>query len=374
MCCGQRVQKHTISCAMIVRDAEATLERALNSVARQFDEIVIVDTGSTDQTKALARRFTKQVYDYAWCDDFSSARQYAHDLCDSEWVFFLDADDEVFGADLLRPLVNVAPAAMDAYMIRYVLGVDEQGKATTEFYRERLIRKDRMKWAGRVHEVMVPTSGGCQYERFDGTWVLHHGHGDPVGSLQRNIALLRLELVDHPDDTRIQFYLGRDLIQVGQVKEGRKVLQRYMKRATWLDEMYMAQTMIAYAYRREGLYREAFDADVQLLYINPLDPRAYFQMAEDCYYLKQWDRSIHFSEIGQHCAPPVTNLFVSPSSLAYDWMIYQVVALAQVGRVIEAADLTARALELHPDDPMHQLNRAYFAGDLVMTEQTTEVA
>ncbi len=332
----------TISCAMIVRDAEKTLEIALNSVARRFDEIVIVDTGSVDQTRELARRFTPNVMPFTWCDDFGAARQYAHDLCSSEWVFFLDADDEAMGAEHLGHLVQQAPDHMDAYMLRYVLDLDQNGRATTEFYRERLIRKSRMRWAGRVHEVMVPVSGSCTYERFEPTWVLHHGHGDSAGSLQRNIRLLRLELEDKPEDTRIMFYLARDLVQTGQIKEGRRLLQRYMKIATWADEMYMAQTLIAHCYRVEGLYREAFDADIQLLYINPLWPGAYFQLAQDCYFLRQWDRSVHFCEIGQRLAPPVTNLFVAPAAYTYDWMIFQVVALHQLGRTIEAADLTAR--------------------------------
>jgi glycosyltransferase involved in cell wall biosynthesis len=374
MCCGEKVDAPTISCAMIVRDAEATLERALNSVARCFDEIVIVDTGSTDQTKQLAGRFTHGVYDFAWRDDFAAARQYAHDLCSSDWVFFLDADDEVFGAELLRSVVRVAPAERDAYMIRYVEGQDAAGKATQEFYRERLTRKDAMRWVGRVHEVMVPTAAACQYERYDGCWVLHHGHGDYLGSLERNIRLLRVQLSEQPDDTRTLFYLGRDLVQTNRLKEGRKLLKRYMNSATWADEMYIAQTFIAYCYRREGLYREAFNADIQLLYIQPLWPMAYFQLAEDCYHLKQWDRSAHFSAIGQGLGPPNTNLFVAPSALAFDWMVFQVVALAALGRVSEAADLTARALSLRPDDPRHVLNRDYFARLLGTAKQTAEVA
>ena len=87
-------------------------------------------------------------------------------------------------------------------------------------------------------------------------------------------------------------------------------------------------------------------------------------MAQDCYYLRQWDRSVHFCEIGQRLAPPVTNLFVSPAAYTYDWMIFQVVALHQLGRTIEATDLTHRALALKPDDRMHLLNKAYFAGEI----------
>lgn len=352
----------TLSCAMIVRDAEATLARALLSVADCVNEIVVVDTGSADRTVEIAHAFTRHVFQFPWCDDFSAARQFAHDKCRGDWVFYIDADDEVIGASALRRRVETAPDEIDAYMILYALDVDTDGNAKTEFYRERLIRRERMRWAGRVHEVMVPTNGACNYERFDATWVVHRGHGGGLASLERNIRLLRLQLADMPDDTRTMFYLGRDLVQLGQINEGRKLLQRYMKTATWRDEMYFAQTLIAYCYRHDKLYREAMDADMQLLYIKPLWPGAYFQLAQDCYFLGQWAESAHFSEIGQRLPAPETNLFVSRESLTYEWMIYQVVALSQLGRVPEAAELTERALAIKPDDPMHLANRAYFQG------------
>lgn len=360
MCCGERVAGSTISCAMIVRDAEATLERALNSIARHFDEIVIVDTGSVDQTRELARRFTTQVYEFPWCDDFSAARQYAHDLCSSEWVFFLDADDEVIGAEHLRRLTSVAPETMDAYMIRYVLARDARGTPTLEFYRERLIRKERMHWAGRVHEVMIPVDGHCQYERFDPTWVLHYGHGDELGSLNRNIRLLRLDLEDRPDDTRVQFYLGRDLVQTGQLEEGMAILERYQAEATWADERFQALVLIGAALRIQGKTYDAYVSDLRLQLVQPLWPQCYFMLAQDCYFLKLWAECVHYSEMGEILPAPSTNLFTSPTELESGWMIFAAVALFHCGRLREAAELTLRALALRPTDPQHIANAIFF--------------
>jgi glycosyltransferase involved in cell wall biosynthesis len=360
MCCGQPVQKATISCAMIVRDAEATLETALNSIARYVDEIVIVDTGSVDQTKKIAERFTENVYSYQWSDDFGQARQHAHDLCSSEWVFFLDADDEVFGAELLRAVINAAPDHMDAYMLRYVTERNAQGKAVTEFYRERVVRKDRMRWAGRVHEVMVPVDGHCAYERFDGCWVLHHGHGDGSASLLRNIGLLQLDLFDHPDDTRTQFYLGRDLVQVGQLAEGMALLETYQAASTWADERFFAITLIGHSLRVQGNFYDAYVSDLRLLLVQPLWPQAWYALAQDCYFLKLWPECVHYSEVGQGLPAPATNLFQAPIELESGWMIFATVALYRCGRVIEAAELTIRALTLRPDDLQHQANAVFF--------------
>ncbi len=350
----------TISCAMIVRDAAPTIRRSLESIKGHVDEIVVVDTGSVDHTEQLAGEYATHMARYRWCDDFGAARQFAHDLCTSQWVFFLDADDQVFDARALRRRIATAPPEMDAYMIRYVLAQDRAGNPTTEFWRERLIRHSRMRWAGRVHEVMVPIDPPCRYERFAHTWVLHHGHGDGAASLARNIRLLELDCAEHPDESRTIFYLGRDYIQAGDLEKGIATLEAYLAIGTWSDERFMAMLFIGHALRCQQKYLEAYTSDLRLLLCQPLWPHAWFTLAQDCYFLALWPESVHFSEVGQGLPAPATNLFLAPTDLESGWMIYQTVALYRCGRVQEAAELTVRALQLRPGDPQHQANAVFF--------------
>lgn len=364
MCCGEPARKSTISVAMIVRDAEATLEVALKSVASRVSEIVIVDTGSRDSTLDIAARYTSEIFHFDWCDDFSAARQYAHDLCASEWVFFLDADDEVFGASHLFAAVANAPEHLDALMIRYVTARDERGKPITEFYRERLVRKDRMRWEGRVHEAMVPIAGTCAYERFDPTWVFHHGHGDGHSSLERNIRLLRMDLADKPGDTRTMFYLGRELIQVGELELGMEQLEAYQAVSSWADERFIALSLIGHALRLQHKWLEAYTSDLRLQLVYPLWPQSWFALAQDCYYLGLWPECVHYTEIGQGLPMPQSNLFMNPTDVESGWMIFAAVALWRVGKVEQACELTIRALTLRPNDPQHQQNAIFFRQQL----------
>ena len=75
-----------ISCCMIVKDEEKVLARCLDSIADLMDEIIIVDTGSTDRTKEIARKYTDKIYDFKWIQDFSAARNYAFSLAKMEYI------------------------------------------------------------------------------------------------------------------------------------------------------------------------------------------------------------------------------------------------------------------------------------------------
>ena len=119
-----------ISLCMIVRDERETLARCLDSVRDAVDEIIIVDTGSKDETREIALRYTPHVYDFSWRDDFSAARNeaFAHATCD--FLMWLDADDVV--ADI-RPLMHWKQERLEQYdvvMAPYHVAFDAQGKPT----------------------------------------------------------------------------------------------------------------------------------------------------------------------------------------------------------------------------------------------------
>ncbi|PET44572.1 glycosyltransferase family 2 protein, partial [Bacillus cereus] len=83
----------TISLCMIVKNEEHTLARCLDSIANIPDEIIIIDTGSTDNTKKIAATYTKHIFDFQWCNDFSQARNYSFQQATQEYILWLDADD-----------------------------------------------------------------------------------------------------------------------------------------------------------------------------------------------------------------------------------------------------------------------------------------
>lgn len=84
---------------MIVRNEEEVIERCLKSICDLVDEIIIVDTGSTDKTKQIVSKYTDKIYDFEWVNDFAKARNYSFSKATKDYILWLDADDVILEED-----------------------------------------------------------------------------------------------------------------------------------------------------------------------------------------------------------------------------------------------------------------------------------
>ena len=147
---------NTFSLCMIVKNEENVLERCLDSYKDVFDEIVIVDTGSEDSTKAIAAKYTDRIYDFEWIDDFAAARNYAFSLCKCDYIFSADAD-EVLDEDNKRQLMLLKEHILPEIEIVQMYYVNRHGFMTTE-NKEKELRPKLFKrlrsfmWIDPIHE------------------------------------------------------------------------------------------------------------------------------------------------------------------------------------------------------------------------------
>jgi len=147
----------TISLCMIVKNEEKTLARCLKSVSGIADEIIIVDTGSQDKTKEIAREFTDRIYDFSWNNHFSNARNFSFEKAKMDYILWLDADDILLMNDRLafQKLKHTLNPDVDAVMMKYNTSFDELGNPTFFYYRERLIKRAaHFRWQEPVHEYL----------------------------------------------------------------------------------------------------------------------------------------------------------------------------------------------------------------------------
>ncbi len=181
----------TMSLCMIVRNEQGTLDRCLESVAGVFDEIVIVDTGSTDATKEVAARCGARVFDFPWIDDFAAARNFAFAQGSSEYLMWLDADDVLLPNDRqkLLTLKSDLDARIDAVSMVYHTQFDAAGNVIAANRRFRIVRRDKgFTWAGVVHEDLVCPG---QFTYLDTDIVVTHRKPDAdSGPSRRNLTIL----------------------------------------------------------------------------------------------------------------------------------------------------------------------------------------
>lgn len=169
----------TLSLCMIVKNESANLGRCLGSAKPHVDEIVVVDTGSEDDTVAIAQSFGATIGYFSWCNDFAAARNYALSLVTHEWVLVLDADEELIveaGQDL-RAVLPTDPNSLVAY-----LSLVEAGNLTmTALQAPRLFRNlSQLKYVGCHHEQLRYDDRYLSKDRivsFSGASILHYGYG-----------------------------------------------------------------------------------------------------------------------------------------------------------------------------------------------------
>lgn len=212
----------SISLCMIVRDEEAVLARCLDSVKDIVDEIVIVDTGSVDDTKNIASRYTDKIYDFEWIDDFSAARNFSFSKATMDYILWLDADDIITpeNQDKIKALKKVIIA--DAVLFTYNYGGSEDGNRSYVQLRERLIRRDiDPEWVGVIHEY-IPLPENMLIR--DDICIDHKSIKKT--SNKRNLDIFEKYIAAGNELTLREKYLyGRELVSADQEKKAADILE-----------------------------------------------------------------------------------------------------------------------------------------------------
>jgi len=231
-----------VSLTMIVRNEQSNLPDCLASIADLVDEMIVVDTGSTDHTEQIAGNLGARVYDFPWTDDFAAARNESLRHATGDWIFWLDADDRVDEENRrkLRALFAGLKAENIAYLMRCWSKTSVASGSVAAVEHVRLFpQHPEIRWQYRVHEQVLPSVqrlGGCV--RSTDIVIRHTGYDDALlhrRKLERNLRLLELCRAEHPDDAFVLFHLGQHYLAVGRAAEALPHLQRSLQRAQPAD-------------------------------------------------------------------------------------------------------------------------------------------
>lgn len=205
-----------LSAAMIVKNEERFLAGCLDSIRDLVDEIVVVDTGSSDASVTLAAAGGARVHHHVWQDDFAAARNEALDHARGDWILYIDADERVRPYDRARLRAELADPALCTALVRF-----HPRTGYTAYPEYRLFRRDpRIRFRGAIHETMLPDierliASGAGQCGWSGLTIDHLGYdGDQSHKLPRNLKLLEKEVRVNPDRVYLWWHLGtvyRDL-------------------------------------------------------------------------------------------------------------------------------------------------------------------
>lgn len=346
----------TISLCMIVKNEEDVLERCLKSMSPVADEIIIVDTGSTDTTKDIALRYTPHVFDFPWIDDFSKARNFAFSKATQQYCMWVDADDILTPSDQarLKTLKDTSEPTVDIFMLKYDIAFDEENHPTFSYYRERIIKNDgSFFWEGVVHEAITPR-GIIEYKEI----AIQHRKLRPSNS-DRNLRILEKQPHLSP---REQYYYGRELYYHERYEDAIHVFNRFLnEKQGWIENNIDACKIRGLCYQKLGLIEEELNSYLQSLSFDVPRGELCCAIGNHFFQKQQYKQAIYWYQ-------SATTLEIDETSGAfiekdyYDFIPYLqlCVCFDKLGDKESAKNYNDLAAFLKPNHPSVLHNKKYF--------------
>ncbi|CAM2934718.1 glycosyltransferase family 2 protein [Paenibacillus sediminis] len=255
-----------ISLCMIVKNEEKVLARCLESVSTLVDEIVIVDTGSTDRTKEIAMYHTDKVYDFKWSNDFSAARNESLKHATGKWILVLDADEYVqpTGHQELRDfLSSVSDSNPRAFILRIMNFLGNGNHHLLESSGTRIFLNNGIYYKESIHEQLVSRQGNISFETYSFT-IFHTGYQNNVVAekekTKRNLSILeKAKSKESLNNPYYCFVLANEYRNSGRNKEALKYYKKSLSKSkpehTWYTHLVdrLVGTLVS-----ENLFADAY--------------------------------------------------------------------------------------------------------------------
>lgn len=384
-----------VSVCFIVRDDAGTglLEECFESVRPFVEEIVVVDTGSVDNTPEIAKRYADVFEVFTDCNDpatgeiadFSLARNRSFDLARQPWVMWMDSDDVLAGGEHIARLVEFGEYNRKnqadglerdwCFLFPYEYIYAPNGQCICLHYRERLVsRREAMNWVNPVHEVMLPSdrSNLILVPSEDVVFKHQRQRSKKPGIPGRNLRILqKLVEVDGCEDARQFYYLGLEYANAGHHEKATQWLTRYFSVSGWEDEKTMAALKLADIAFSQGRNEEGIVWAFRAVETKENWGEGYFALARGFYnqaiagapagdVRRNWERCRHFARTGLDLPPTKTMLFVNPLERAVDAHVFLTTANSQLGDIRGALTHAQEAAKTAPDDPNLRYNMRTF--------------
>lgn len=223
-----------ISLCMIVKDEAQNIRRCLESVAGAVDELIVVDTGSNDNTCEIAREFGALVHTFLWNENFSDARNASLELATGDWILFLDADEELAkeSQEVIRKLT--ADDTVEGYFIKIInyLGNDGWVDSCPDLVFRLFRNRPEYRFRGAIHEqiadVILEKNNKACYRIAEEIVIIHYGYLDKQidekDKKNRNLKIIQRELELNPKNSLLRYHYGVELFRAERYAEAAQEL------------------------------------------------------------------------------------------------------------------------------------------------------
>lgn len=215
---------NTIGALILTRNSQANIQATINSVSLFANQIVVIDTGSTDSTVNIALRSGAEVYFFKWVDDFSAARNFAIQHLHTDWVLMIDSDELLssFDNNIFQSIASNLSIGGINFVIENTL--TQNGNTTMKSHRYTRLFKNQypeIKYSGRIHEQIRESIEQIGYQIYESDFkILHLGYDNySEDKNQRNLHLLESDSSENPEDDWLKFHLAETHFSGGRYKE-----------------------------------------------------------------------------------------------------------------------------------------------------------
>jgi len=288
-----------LTVSMIVKNEEIFLPRCLQSVQGVADDIVIVDTGSTDQTLAIAQQFGARTRQIEWPNDFAQARNVALEMVQTPWVLVMDADEVLVAEDIPRLEKAIKEPFADAYNIR-IVSLANKAENISESFVARLFRRvPSIFWEGKIHEQIIPSVMRAKLTLMQlNVRLLHYGYMDGVSQErnkgERNLRLLLEALKDNPQDAYLTWQLGQTYLGLNRSEEAQAMARKVFKLITPDSPFHpLTYVLLAKAYWQGNRPRKALTVLEEAAFQYPHFTDLFFLQGLIRTQLKEWDKALY---------------------------------------------------------------------------------
>lgn len=343
----------SVSLCLIVKNEKRNLKNCLFSFRRLADEIIVVDTGSTDNTKQIAHDLGASVYDFKWCDDFSTARNFAIRQAAKDWVMVVDADDliEPRSIQKIKHTLNQAGSKTAVISLPYIYGQTENNSGQMAWLPRLWRRSLNLKYVYPIHEYL-DFSGVDPGQIMKLEAPVLHQKKDYLPGLKRNIKILVPANRKSPKDLRILYYLVHDNRHLGKFKEALKWCEKYFaanpQDPVHLHKVFMMQGICHLELDQTELARVSF---LLAIGVSPLLIDPYLELGDLYYREGRYKEAIHMYHMAESCEIPKDhNAFFNQAVYAYFAERKLAYILEMVGNHKEALEYAQKVLKSTPND------------------------